>query len=326
MNLGSPALASDVPRIHPALIATTALAPIAWGTTYATTTQLLPEGAPMLTALLRALPAGLLLLAITRTLPRGAWWWKASVLGVLNVGAFFPLLFVAAYRLPGGVAATVGAIQPLIVVSLAHMWLGERATPLKVGAGIAGVAGVALLVLTPTARLDAIGVAAAVAGAVLMACGVALTKAWKPPVPPLTLTAWQLTAGGIFLIPIAAIEGLPDAGFTANNVFGYLWLGLAGTAVAYSLWFRGIGSLPASVVTFLSLTTSISAAAIGWLWLGQSLTPLQIAGGVLALGAIAAGALFSRPAAVPAECPTPLADARADTLVPAKIAAKTTRA
>lgn len=288
------------------LIATTALAPLAWGTTYATTTQLLPEGAPMLTALLRALPAGLLLLAITRTLPGGAWWWKASVLGILNVGAFFPLLFIGAYRLPGGVAATVGAIQPLIVVALAHLWLGERATVVKLVAGGAGIVGVALLVLTPAAKLDGIGVAAAVTGAILMATGVALTKAWKPPVPPLTLTAWQLTAGGIFLIPIAALEGLPDAGFTGTNVLGYVWLGLAGTAVAYSLWFRGIGHLPASAVTFLSLTTSVSAATIGWLWLGQSLTPLQIAGGVLALGAIAAGALSSRQAVVLADCPTPL--------------------
>lgn len=299
---------------RPALIAVTALGPIAWGTTYATTTELLPEGAPMLTALLRALPAGLLLLAVTRTLPHGAWWWKASVLGVLNVGAFFPLLFIGAYRLPGGVAATVGAIQPLVVVTLAHLWLGERATPLKVAAGVTGVLGVALLVLTPSAALDGLGVAAAVGGALVMAAGVALTKAWKPPVPPLTLTAWQLTAGGVFLLPIAAVEGLPDAGFTATNVWGYLWLGLAGTAVAYSLWFRGIGRLPASVVTFLSLSTSVSAAAIGWLWLGQSLSPLQILGGVLALGAIAAGALASRSPVIVADCPTPVT---ADAVAPA---------
>jgi len=37
-----PTLTSTVPRNHPALIATTALAPIAWGTTYATTTQFTP--------------------------------------------------------------------------------------------------------------------------------------------------------------------------------------------------------------------------------------------------------------------------------------------
>lgn len=280
---------------RPALIAATAIAPIAWGTTYITTSEYLPAGAPMLTALLRALPAGLILLAITRTLPQGEWWWKATVLGILNVGAFFPLLFIGAYRLPGGVAATVGAIQPLIVVVVAHVWLGERATAIKVAAGIAGVVGVGLLVLTPAATLDAWGVAAAIAGAVLMAAGVALTKAWGPAVPPLTLTAWQLTAGGIFLLPIAAIEGLPDAPLTLTNVAGYLWLGIPGTVIAYSLWFRGIGKLDASMASFLSLLTAITAAGIGWVALGQSLTHLQLVGGVLALGAIAAVGIASRP-------------------------------
>ena len=38
-----PSLVSTVPRNHPALIATTALAAIAWGTTYATTTQFTPR-------------------------------------------------------------------------------------------------------------------------------------------------------------------------------------------------------------------------------------------------------------------------------------------
>src|SRR3954452_18667371 len=97
---------SDPPRTggpRAALVAATALAPAAWGTTYWVTTELLPAGHPVFAALLRALPAGLVALAATRTLPRGAWWWKAGVLGTLNIGAFFPLLLLAAERLPGGV-------------------------------------------------------------------------------------------------------------------------------------------------------------------------------------------------------------------------------
>lgn len=273
-------------RAKLAIILATAFTPVAWGTTYAVTTEFLPPDAPMLTSLLRALPAGLLLLAVTRTLPQGDWWWRATVLGVLNVGAFFPLLFLGAYRLPGGVAATIGAVQPLIVVWLASIKLGEKVTPIKLGAGVAGVLGVGLLVLTPAARLDTVGLLAALGGAVLMATGVTLTKAWTAPVPPLTLTAWQLTAGGIFLIPFAAWEGMPAAGITWNSVLGYVWLGLVGTVIAYSLWFRGIAKLEASVVTFLSLLTSVTAAAIGWLWLGQSLTPWQLLGGAVALGAV----------------------------------------
>src|SRR5690242_5372405 len=117
---GGGTFAADLPRT-----ALTALAPLSWGTTYVVTSELLPQGHPLFAGLLRALPAGLVALAITRTLPRGAWWGKAAVLGVLNIGLFFPLLFAAAERLPGGVAATLGAVQPLVVAVLAATVLRE---------------------------------------------------------------------------------------------------------------------------------------------------------------------------------------------------------
>src|ERR1700754_1173165 len=108
------------------LTALAALGPMSWGTTYFVTTHYLPPERPLLAGLLRALPAGLLLLALARELPHGRWIGRAAVLGVLNIGLFFALLFLAAERLPGGVAATVGAIQPLLVALLAGPLLGER--------------------------------------------------------------------------------------------------------------------------------------------------------------------------------------------------------
>ncbi|WP_026551652.1 EamA family transporter [Arthrobacter sp. H20] len=74
-----------------------------------------------------------------------------------------------------------------------------------------------------------------------------LLKRWGQPASPLTLTAWQLIAGGLFLVPLALlIEGLPSSGLTPMNVGGYLYLTTIGTAVAYVLWFRGLRRLPAS--------------------------------------------------------------------------------
>ncbi len=93
-------------------VAITAVAPLAWGTTYLVTEQFLPPDRPLFAALVRALPAGLLLLALVRTLPRGDWWWRAALLGACNFGLFFPLIFLAAYHLPGGLAATVQAASP----------------------------------------------------------------------------------------------------------------------------------------------------------------------------------------------------------------------
>ena len=110
-----------------ALVLVTALVPTAWGLTYVVTTELLPPGRPLLTAVLRSLPAGVALAAVTRRRPpERIWWVRSGVLGALNIGGFFALLFVAAYRLPGGLAATLGAIQPLLAGGLAALLLGER--------------------------------------------------------------------------------------------------------------------------------------------------------------------------------------------------------
>ncbi len=140
-------------------VAMTALAPAIWGTTYVTTTTLLVGGHPMLTGAVRALPAGLILLALARTLPTGPWWWRAWVLGALNIAAFFACLFVAAERLPGGVAAVVGGIQPLLVALLGWIVLRERMNALIVAAGVAGVVGVGLIVLQSSAGLSIVGTA-----------------------------------------------------------------------------------------------------------------------------------------------------------------------
>ena len=277
------------------LVLTTALAPISWGTTYAVTTELLPAAHPLFAGLLRALPAGLLALAVTRRLPRGDWWWKAAVLGVLNIGAFFPLLFVAAERLPGGVAATLGATQPLVVAGLAVVVLREAPSAWRLAWGVVGVVGVGLVVLGPGARLDATGLAAGLASALLMALGVTLTKRWGRPggVGPVALAGWQLTAGGLVLLPLALlVEGVPsDIDLPAAG--GYLWLGLVGGLVAYALWFRGIGRLPVTATALLGLLAPLVAALVGAA-MGEHFGPLQLCGFALALAALVAGQLRLR--------------------------------
>ncbi|MFD8612267.1 EamA family transporter [Streptomyces sp. NPDC059631] len=269
-------------------LALTALAPASWGTTYAVTTELLPPGHPLFAGLMRALPAGLLALALTRVLPRGAWWGKAAVLGVLNIGAFFPLLFLAAERLPGGVAATLGAAQPLLVAAV----LRDRPTAWRLAWGVIGVIGIGLVVLGPQAGLDTVGVVAGLGGTATMAAGVVLTKRWGRPegVGPLALAGWQLTAGGLLLLPLTlAVEGVPRH-LDAAAAGGYLWLGSMGGLIAYTLWFRGIGRLPVGASAPLVLLSPLVAAVVG-LALGESLSLLQVLGFLLALAALLAAQL-----------------------------------
>lgn len=282
----------------------TAIAPALWGTTYVVTTELLPPGRPLLAAALRALPAGILLVAMTRKLPARSWWWRSAVLGALNFAVFFALLFTAAYRLPGGVAATVGAVQPLVVMALAVTVLGERPVVAKVVAGFVGLAGVGLLVLDGTAQLDAIGAAAALAGAVSMATGTVLVQRWGRPVGALTFAGWQLTAGGAMLLPLAlAVEGRPGT-LTVANVAGFGYLAAIGGALAYTLWFRGIEHLGARNVTFLALLSPVVATIIGVL-AGDRLTAWQLTGAVAVLASIVAVQRPTRPAET-TNAPTPV--------------------
>ncbi|MYW08911.1 EamA family transporter [Streptomyces sp. SID2563] len=285
--------------------ALTALAPAVWGTTYLVTTEFLPSGHPLFAGFLRALPAGLIALALTRTLPRGAWWGKAAVLGVLNIGLFLPLLFIAAERLPGGVAATLGAAQPLVVAVLAVAVLHQPLAARPLLWGVTGVLGVGLVVIGPGARLDGAGVAAGLAGAATMGLGVTLTKRWGRPegVGPLAFTGWQLTAGGLFLAPLTFLaEGAPPA-IDGRAALGYLWLGLVGGLLTYALWFRGIGALPVTSVAVLGLLSPLVAAGLGALVLGQTLGPVQLAGFALALASIVGGQL---PGRAPVVLPSPV--------------------
>ncbi|WP_320197069.1 EamA family transporter [Agrobacterium rosae] len=261
----------------------TGIAPAIWGSTYIVTTSFLPQGYPMHVAMLRALPAGLLLLLLVRKLPFGIWWGRAFILGALNFAFFWAMLFVSAYRLPGGVAATVGAVQPLIVIALSRLFLGRDIRALTIIAGLIGMAGVAFLVLTPHAALDPVGIAAALAGAVSMAFGTVLTRRWQPPVSNLTFTAWQLTAGGLLLVPVALFlePALPT--LTTTNVLGMAYLGLIGAAFTYLLWFRGLARIEPSVAASLGFLSPVTATLLGWLALGQNLAPAQIAGFIMVL-------------------------------------------
>ena len=276
------------------LIAATAVAPLLWGTTYLTTTEMLPPDRPLLAAVVRALPAGLLMIAFTRTLPRGHWWWRSLVLGTLNFGAFFSLLFVSAYRLPGGVSATLGALHPLIVALLAVLILREPNRLRTWATALLGLVGVGMLVLTPGAAYDTVGVTAGLISGIALAFGTVLTKKWGRPVGLVPFTGWQLAWGGlVLLIPMLVIEGLP-ASLSLTNVSGYLWLMTAGAVISYLLWFRGLLALPATQVSLLSFFAPLTAAILGWVVLSEALTALQGIGGLVIVASVVLGQTRTR--------------------------------
>jgi len=259
-----------------------------WGSTYAVTQLWLPADRPFFAAAARVLPAGLILLLWVRRLPRGRWWGRSLLLGALNHGLFFGLLYVAAFRLPSGLGSTITALSPLVVMGAAFLVIGERQPRVTLGAALVGVAGVVTLVShgNRSGTVDLLGVAAAVGAVVSSALGFALVKRWSPPEDVLVTTSWQLVAGGLLLVPVAAVaEGAPPT-LDLPAVLALAYLGLVGSALGYVLWFRGLTRMDAGAVAVVGLVNPVVGTALGVLLLAEPFGPVHLVAVVVTLGSV----------------------------------------
>jgi probable blue pigment (indigoidine) exporter len=270
-------------------VALTAVAPVAWGANYFVTHEFLPADAPLYGAALRALPAGLVLLALCRQRPRGAWWWRSAVLGLLNMSVFFVLVYAASQLLPTSVASTVMAVSPLTMTLMAWPLVSERPRTAHLAGAAIGLGGVCLMLLTGAEGTSVPGVLASAAAMLVSSFGHILAKRWSAGTDVLASTAWQLTAGGLFLLPVAAaVEGPPPAlSPTALLAFGYV--ALVATALAFVAWFTGLRHLPAGTVGLIGLLNPLTGVLLGTAVAGEVLTGRQLCGLVLVLVGVVLG-------------------------------------
>jgi probable blue pigment (indigoidine) exporter len=269
----------------------TAIAPIAWGTNYYVTRQLLPSHYPLYGAAIRALPAGLLLLLVARRRPHGAWWWRAAVLGTLTMGAFFALVYIAAQSLPTNLASTIMAASPIVMLLLAWVLLGERPTVRRLAAAGVGIGGVCLMLLGGVTAVSVLGVTASIAAMAISSLGFVLTKRWGAGVDVLALTSWQLIAGGLVLLPAAAvIEGAPPA-LDGRALLGFGYVSLVATALADWAWFAGLRRLSVGTVGLVGLLNPVTGVLLGTVVAAEGLSATQAAG----LALVLIGILVGRP-------------------------------
>ncbi|WKD37637.1 DMT family transporter [Streptomyces xanthophaeus] len=273
-------------------VALTAVAPVAWGANYFVTHEFLPADHPLYGAALRALPAGLVLLALCRQRPHGVWWGRSAVLGLLNVSVFFFLVFTASQLLPTSVASTVMAVSPLIMMLAAWPLVAERPSVAHLTGAVIGLGGVCLMLLGGEGRISAPGVLASAAAVLVSSVGHVLTKRWNTGTTGagvLASTAWQLTAGGLLLLLVAvAVEGAPPA-VSPSALLAFCYVGLVATALAFAVWFAGLRRLPAGTVGLIGLLNPVTGVLLGTAVAGEVLTGRQLCGLALVLGGVALG-------------------------------------
>ncbi len=268
----------------------TAIAPVAWGSTYVVTRELLPADYPLWGALIRALPAGLLLLALARRLPQGSWWWRSLVLGVLNIGAFFVLVYLAAQLLPSSIASTVMATSAGVILLLAWPLLRQKPQLLSLVGAVVGFAGVVVMLSPGGSDIYPWGVVVSLAAMTSSSVGFLLARRWGGGIPLLALTSWQLVAGSLLLLPVAAIVEGPPPALDATQLVAFLYLTVFCTALAFVAWFAGLRHLPAGLVGVIGLLNPVTGVVLGTLVAGEHLGVPQVVG----IGLVLAGVLVGQ--------------------------------
>lgn len=275
-------------------ILVTAIAPVAWGSTYVVTRNLLPPEAPLWGAVFRALPAGLIVLLIARRLPHGSWWWRSLVLGMLNVGGFFVLIYIAGQRLPSSLASTLMSTSAACMLLFAWLLLRRRPRAAAVAGALVGLAGVVVMLGFDAGAADPWGVVASLGAMVASSLGFVLTSRWGAGVPALPMTAWQLIGGSIVLLPVAVfVEGGPPA-LTVSSTLGFAYVTLIATALAYVAWFSGLRRLSPGVVGIVGLLNPVTGVALGVVLAGEPFGWAQAVGVALVFAGIGLGVLPPR--------------------------------
>ena len=249
-----------------------------WGTTYAVTQYSLEGWPPLLLGAIRALPAGLLLLLIKPSLPKGKDWVVLLRLGAINIALFFGLLFIMAQTLPSAISAMGMVYVP--VFAMCFHWLVNKKKPAKLQL----MSGALLVILAwqlfdpQKLQLNSVGLVAMLTAIGCIVIGSNLTQSLSNRIHWWTVLSWQLILGGSLLAILAALQATVYPAQYINaisninnlNILGLSWLILLNTALAYGLYVWLLSRMTVVEFTFAGVSNPIAGILMGLLLMGES--------------------------------------------------------
>ncbi|MEZ9571940.1 DMT family transporter [Vibrio sp. 10N.261.55.F4] len=254
-----------------------------WGTTYAVTQFTLQEWPPLLLGALRALPAGLLLLAVKPTLPKKGEWQIIFTLGLINIATFFGLIFVMALTLPSAISG-VGMISVPVFAMIFH-WVVKKQRPHLIQAlsGI-GLITLAWILFNPSQiALNPIGLGAMFAAIMCIVIGSSITKSLGNRMHWWKVLTWQLILGGTILSIASGVHAFIDpqpyinavTHFDTRNAMGLLWVIGLNTALGYGMYVWLLQRMSVVDFTFGGIANPVAGILTGMVLMGESFTPVQ---------------------------------------------------
>ena len=259
------------------------LASFLWGTTYAATQYFLSGWPPLLLGALRALPAGLLLLALRPNLPKTKDIVKLSVIGSVNIGIFFICIFVMALTLPSAISSV--GMMTLPVFAMLFQWILAKKRPSfwQVFSGVLLIATAIALFNPSSITLSYSGLLAMLLAVLFIILGSVLTQKIGTKIHWCSVVTWQLIAGGSLLTIATIADACLNTEKYQNvfsqlsmyNLFGLVWIIVLNTVVAYSLYVWALQRLSVVEFTFSGVANPIAGVLCGWGLLNDSYTLSQ---------------------------------------------------
>lgn len=252
---------------------------------------------PLSIAMWRMLVAGLALVAYLALrgalrVPRGAARRRVLLTGALT--ALFEALFFSGIMLASVGLSTLIGIGSAPVFVAVHDWATTRRRPETATLAALALALIGLTLLLggslDTGEHGLLGAAIALGAGAAFAALTVVNRAEVPGLGPVPHTAWAFTAGGLMLIPVAAVPGLG----MADDAYGWLLtlgMGVVVTALAYVAYLTGLRTVPPFVATIVTLLEPLVAALLAALVLTERLGW----GGLVGAAALATAVVLLRP-------------------------------
>lgn len=199
--------------------------------------------------------------------------------------------YVAIQQLPVAIAIVLLFTAPILVVlwtAFATRRIPSRSVLIALVVSILGVVLVSKLLESNLEQVNWFGVGIGLTTAVCFAAYIILSEQLAGTGETIGILLKTYAVASLFWLAYQFTQGLPLNLLTADHFPKVLVVGIVGNLLPYLLFLWSIQRVPAERAAIVATLEPVVAAILAWLWFGQTLTLLQIIGGVLIIVAVTA--------------------------------------
>lgn len=273
-----------------------------WGTAMVAMKEVLPKTGPFFVSAFRLIPAGLLLVGFAafrgKRFPSGFnAWFSIAIFALVDAACFQGFLAEGLQKTTAGLGSVIIDSQPLTVAVLATLLFGESIGLVQASGLVLGVIGLLLLEL-PAIALEETNFSLWGSGewwmflaAQSMAVGTVMVRWVTKYSDPIMATGWHMVLGGVPLIAMSIFNHDPVLygsleGLSTNDVLSLFYTSLFGSAISYGVFFYNATRGSLTKLSSLTFLTPMFASLFGFLYLGETFTPVQVTGALVTVAAI----------------------------------------